>query len=155
MNQTTNSSFDFNNALNFTMEQIDDLPDYVTPIDGVYKIRMEILQKLRGKDQDKPCIVFDYTLEEIVEMKAGSDQQIPVIGNKMQESFFLENPEGIKFLKRHVKEFWATNPNTPLPDLLKQMDGQTAMLVAKTRKYKDKETQEIKIGWNSAGLVPG
>ena len=57
-------------AQDFNMDEVDDMPNFVNEIDGVYKCDLTVKRETGEKD-DKPfdTLVFQYTIEEEVEVK--------------------------------------------------------------------------------------
>lgn len=150
------NSFNLNDLMNKGMQEIDDLPDFITPPNGSYKVRVGCEQKVQN---DKPAVQFRYELLEVVEL-ANPAEAKPAEKSIFTETFYLNNEVGPKALKRHIKEVWDKLGGS-LGECLKSIDGQVYYVTTKQRKYDSKDEvgpdgKPVKrIAFNTSGLVVG
>lgn len=144
-------AFDFGSALDRTMESIDDLPEYIMPDNGSYQVQCEVKQEVNSNEN--PIVRWTYTVVNTLEVEGGKEP--PKVGSKFSEQFSINNETGFGALKRHVKAVWDQNPSLSLGAVIAGCNGQTFFVTTKQRKYKDKQTNEIKTGFNTLGLMTG
>lgn len=148
------AAFDFGAALNRTMDQIDDLPEYIIPENGSYQVQVEVKNEVRGEGENKkPFVRWTYTVVNTLEIEGGKEAPKP--DSKFSEQFGLDNDLGFGALKRHVKNVWDQNPALSLGQVIAGCNGGTFFVTVKQRKYTDKATKEIKTGFNTLGLMVG
>lgn len=145
------AAFDFGAALDRTMDSIDDLPEYITPENGSYQVQVEVKQEVNSNNN--PIVKFTYTVVNTLDVEGG--KEAPKVGSKFSEQFGIGNDLGFSALKRHVQNVWNANPSLGLGAVIAGCNGQVFFVTTKQRKYKDKQTNEIKTGFNTLGLMTG
>lgn len=77
------------------LEDIEDLPEYVAPPPGVYKL---LIDKVEQKEiNDKTTLVVEYTILDCVQLNDQEDAEHQVkMGSKMSEAFYFDKPENIE-----------------------------------------------------------
>ena len=147
------TSINLNNLFDATMDQIEDAPEFITPPNGAYKVLVKSVE--RKENKGKNFVRFLYEVQEVVQLTGpvAPGENPPVPKSMFSEQFNIDG-EGIKYLKRHVKEVWKNYPQMGLGSLLKAIEGQSYGVVVKQRNYKDDEGNQ-KTAFNTMGLVVG
>lgn len=110
------------------LSQIEDLPNYIAPPPGVYKLLIEnCVQKTINQ---KVVIAVDYVFLEIIELNAKADEvdaadigKIQWGKDKMSESFYFDDPERIETtLGVLKKKFGPIGPVLGTTNLLEILD---------------------------------
>lgn len=101
MSEAQVENFDLDSILDMSLDDVEDLPEFVTPPPGHYKL---LLKKLEQKTlSEKPALVFSYAVIETLELSNEADT--PVAGDlksEFSETFFLNNEKGLAFAKKNL-----------------------------------------------------
>lgn len=153
----TESSVNLNELFGKKQSEIENAPEYITPLNGYYKVKIKECK--RDKVNDKDVVKFVYEVKEVLECKEQPSKEydgvIPVPGNLMSETFFLTSQESMSYLKRHVNKVWDNFPNISIGELLSQLEGQEVFVATKRRSWVDKDTKEKKFNFSTLGLQLG
>lgn len=61
---------EINSGADFNMDEVDDMPSFVTEIDGVYKCSLSVKRDTEAKnDKEVDMIIFAFVIDEIIEEK--------------------------------------------------------------------------------------
>lgn len=133
----TDTSMNLNDLLNGSLDDLPDMPAFVTWPAGAYRCLVSCELK---EIADKPVVEAKYTLKEVLEM-ASPDAVVPVLGSTNSEAFFLDNDLGIgkmkEFLKPFAKQFDEANVQA-LIDLIKNIEVDVVNKPRQDKKDKDR-----------------
>lgn len=131
MNTTTKPEatiLDLDSLLDRKMDEVETLPDFVTPPAGVYVLSVKKAETEKYKSKDEPNkeklrIRMTYAIDRVVQVKDGEFP--PAVGSLFSETF-TATEDGVKYFKKAcmgalgVKEFGA---DTSLRDVMEGVTG--------------------------------
>lgn len=86
--------------LNSTLDDIDDLPAFVVPLPGAYKLRQTITDKKVG---EHPAFNVDFTILEVIEVpEVPAGESLPKVGDTFNIAFMRDNEFGAGKFKEYV-----------------------------------------------------
>lgn len=125
----------FNEALlDKNLDDIDDLPGFMTPSNGVYLLKFSTSTKVVN---DKHAVSADFEVLECVEQNNAEDPATPP-GTKFNVLFFLENEFGIGKLKELLKPI-SEHFGVPSLSVLVTETCKDLEITAKVKQRKNKE----------------
>lgn len=137
------------------MEDIADLPEFVVPQPGAYKLLIgPVEQKELG---NKPAITVGYTIVDIIALNQPLEEgEVPVkAGDKFGEAFFFNDPEKLEqtlsVLKAKYGKLGEALGTTNLLEIMEKMDGMLAQGIVTNRMDKNDKT---KIYPGTKDLIP-
>lgn len=145
-------------VLSRDLSQIEDLPTYVTPPPGVYKLMIEDVQQ--KEINKKTTIVVEYKIVECVALTANDDDfkaRLAAIKptDKMSEAFWFDNAEKIEttvsVLKAKYGGLGVALQTTNLFEIVSRMKGMLVSCQVDNRIDKDDKT---KFYPNTKNMVP-
>lgn len=93
---------DLDALMDETMDGVEDLPEYVTPPEGIYMLSVKEagFDRYKAKDtkEEKIRVKFTYTIDETIET-----DELPVPNNSLFTETFQFNEEGKKYMKKAAK----------------------------------------------------
>lgn len=120
--------YDFDDLLNASMDDLDDLPPIGVPPTGHYNL-IVTAERVDPEEAGKnPYIKFSYEVEAINEIKNPEEEAQAAVGMKFSQIFSpfkkdgTKNGFGIGFLKEAVAPFAAHFGVTGLGDVLKEIN---------------------------------
>ena len=138
-------------AQDFNMEEVDDMPNFVNEISGVYKCDLTVKRETGEKD-DKPfdTLVFQYTIEEEVEVKQDRGVKpedivmirFSLIKSKKDEEEKRKEAVGLRMAKPllvALKESLGTDPS--LNEIVKAAQGVKCTVTFSTRTSSGKDAE--------------
>ena len=129
------------------LSTVEDLPVFVAPPPGVYKLMIE---ECKEKDlNEKRVLAVDYVVLEVIEIHDQGDAEeaakIRMGKDKMSETFYFDKPDRIEttlsVLKQKFGLLGATLGTTNLLEILDKMKGMTVRANLSRRKDKDDVTK--------------
>lgn len=133
----TDATMNLNDLLNGSLDDLPDVPAFVTWPAGAYRCLVSAELK---EVNDKPVVEAKYTLKEVLEM-ASPDTVAPLVNSTNSEAFFLDNELGIgkmkDFLKPFAKQFDEANVQA-LIDLVKNIEVDVVNKPRKDKKDPDR-----------------
>lgn len=96
---------DMDALLNQSLDDIPDLPDFVTPKEGAYALHVDEvnLNAEIGTDK-KRAIQVTYTVTEVLELKGSAAGEDAKPGDKFSELFFMTTAKGADYTAKHLKK---------------------------------------------------
>ena len=85
-----NMEFDL---LNENIEDAPEVPDFVTPPSGFYKLTIQDVKMEKVEDSPMQFVKVLYVIDEVVEL-AKADAEAPAVGSLFSESFFTVGKDG-------------------------------------------------------------
>lgn len=133
-------------ALARDISQIEDLPEYVVPPPGVYKLKIENVQQ---KDiNDKTCMVVEYIVLGNISLGDPADaEELAAIkpGSKFGETFWFDKADKIELtlsvLKAKYGGLGQSLGTTNLLEIVTKMEGMQVQAQVKNRVDKDDKTK--------------
>lgn len=141
MSETNETILDLDALLETTLDAVEDLPDYIDEINGLYMLSIAEAEIKKPKDSKKPSrIVLTYKVDGAVEVEG-----VPATEGSLFSEGFQGTQDGLKFFKRQAKSLLNTDDlsGIPLNDLLaglKSLDSFQAKVT--TKRTIDKETKQ-------------
>jgi hypothetical protein len=125
--QTTTDDADFD-ALDRSLEDIEDIPSFDVPPLGTYQLLVCAELKKLPKDDKNPTergvVVLNYEITDVVQL-ADPTEKPPVIGSKFGEMFMLGNEFGEGNMKKsfspYATHFGVTNMKSLVRDLVQNV----------------------------------
>lgn len=133
-------------ALARDVSQIADLPEFVAPPPGVYKLKIEAVDQ---KDiNDKTCIAVTYLILGNIELANKEDaEELAAIkdGSKMGETFWFDKADKLEttlsVLKAKYGALGSALGTTNLLEIMTKMEGMTVQAQVKQRTDKDDKSK--------------
>jgi hypothetical protein len=131
---------DMDALLNQDLDAIPDLPDFVTPKEGVYRVTVEStdINKTIG---DNRAIEFAYVITELMEEKGTSTGDSCKAGDKFSELYFMSTPKGADYTQKALKKLLAPVSvqmgTTKLTETIAAFAGCDVFIAIKHQKSKD------------------
>lgn len=124
-----NTILDLDSMMDMEMSQVEDVPNFITPPDGLYALEVKEVKTEKytskakeGKPETKgQRIKLMYTIDLIIECE---DKIPPAPGSLFSESF-MATEEGIKYFKRQAKNIMNVEDlgNATLRDVMDGLKG--------------------------------
>lgn len=133
--------------LDMSIDDIEDLPSFVTPPTGAYTL--DIVSVEKKEIGEHPALEFKFTILQVTEMDPeGLDEgeQPPKEGDQFSLPYMLDNRFGVGTMKELLKPFKEKLGTSNLGELAKQMPGMKILMVLKRTfdKKKDKHYSKAK-----------
>lgn len=97
------TSVDMDMLLNQSLDDIPDLPDFVTPREGAYRQRVDSVD-LAAKVGEKRAIQITYSISTIMELKGSMLGDDVKPGDKWSELYFMTTPKGSAYTVAALKK---------------------------------------------------
>ena len=89
----TDMANDFDDLLNDNIDNAPEVPDFVTPPSGFYKLTVTDIKMDKAEDSGQKWVKVYYSIDETVELAKPDAEAVPV-GSMFTESFFYTDKEG-------------------------------------------------------------
>lgn len=100
--QNVNTILDIDDILGMPVDAIADIPDYVTPETGLYRLSVHDALIKRAKEAGKAArIMVTITIEETLQLSEGS---MPVADGSLFVMSYQGTQQGIEYFKRDAKK---------------------------------------------------
>lgn len=132
------ATFDIDSLLDTSLDDVADLPEFVTPPPGFYKLT---LKKLEQKAiNDKPALIFHYAVVETLELVNPTNDKVAGEGkSEFSESFFLNNENGLAYAKKSLAPLAAHFGVKTVREIIAACEGGLEIAATvKNRANKDK-----------------
>lgn len=147
MEQSNVTILDIDSILDMQMDQVVDIPDYVTPDTGLYMLSPVELEVVKSKEESKPArIKMVLSIDATLEL---ADNGMPVADGSLFTMSWQGTQQGLEFFKRDAKKFLNVEDLNGLSmsdvfEGLKAMGSIKAKVVQRksVSKVKDPETGE-------------
>lgn len=140
------------------LDSVEDLPDYVTPPEGTYKL---LVQKVGPEEiNDKTALKVEYCIIETIALAdpEGDKEHVCTPGNLFSEAFWFNDPEKVEktlsVLKAKFGGLAEACGTTNLLGIMNKMEGMQVQAIITNRVVKDKETKKSKIYASTRDLIP-
>lgn len=144
------SDIEIKEAPDFNMDEVEDMPGFISQIDGVYNCLLDLRRDTETKD-DKEIdrVIFDFTIKEMIEEKKVHEDQ-PQPDDRVTVSFSLipsekdiekkQQASGLRFAKPHLITLAkALDCGTGLNEIVKESQGVNCTVTFATRTAKVKD----------------
>ena len=144
---TINTILDIDSILDMAMDNVVDIPDYVTPDTGLYTLSIKDVTIKPGKDDTKAArIIVLIAIDSTLQL---ADNGMPVADGSLFQQSYQGTKEGLEFFKRDAKKWLNVEELSGLSmsdvfEGLKASEPITAKVTQRktTSKVKDMETGE-------------
>lgn len=143
MNATTDTILDLDELMQSTLDNIEDVPDYVEPDSGTYALSVIEAEIKKSKEAGKASrIILTYRIDGIIELSQGGH---PVPEGSLFNESFQGTAEGLKYFKKQAKKLLNVEelngiPMSDLLEALKALDSFNAVVSKKLTKGKEEGT---------------
>lgn len=131
---------DIDSLLDADLGSIEDLPDFVLPPAGFYKLVVKKVDK-KKKVKDKSCVSFTFAVEEAIQLNNPAEEPVKQ-GSLFSQQFFpdtsVERQHMWRWLKKAIKGYLETSAAPNLSAGLDSMQGQMITAVITHRPNEDK-----------------
>lgn len=137
-----NDDSEIDDLLEANLEEIEDLPDYVTPPAGYYKLMVNVDKKKKMKE--KTAVQLKFTIVETIQLNNEAETRVKE-GSIFTQAFFpdtsQEKANRWRWLKKAVKPYLEASGAPNLSACLDAMDGQVITGVVSLR-WNDEKTMQ-------------
>lgn len=146
---------DIDALMDSTLDQVEDVPDFVTPPAGNYRLACEEckIDQQKKKDDKGQSIIqtkirLTHKIVSTVELKDPKDA--PVADNSLFSETFMANEDGLKFFKKQAKAILNvdTLDGISLRDILNSLKGEeydAKITIRKTTGDKGQEYENAQV----------
>lgn len=126
-------------TLDMSLDDIEDLPGFVTPPTGSYQVSVETVPEIKQINDDN-YLEVKLTIIEAMEITEalGADEQPPKAGDQFSYAFNLKNKVGTGNLKKFLTSVKERLGTSNLREITEGMKGMTLLVVNK-RTYDEKK----------------
>lgn len=142
--ELTIMSDNFDAILDATLDDLADLPEFVTPPAGAYNVT--ILEALVKKINEKPAVEFKLRFDSTVELNDANDAPIKD-GTECNVAYILDNEFGQGNLKELLKQLADLAGEGTIREKITNLKGAQVLMITSVRKDKkdaDKKYLQIK-----------
>lgn len=132
--------------LDMNLDDIADLPGFMTPPTGGYKVMQ--LSSERKEVGDHAAMEIKFKLLEIVELNEDNlneNEAPPKVGDEFSMLFMLDNEFGIGAMKAYLKPIAERAKTTSVKDTLKAGDNMELLMILHRKHDKNKDQDFTKI----------
>lgn len=97
------SPVDMDSLLNQSLDDIPDLPDFVNPREGAYRLHVDTVD-LAKEIGDTKAIQINYTVKELIEEKGTTTGDVVKPGDKFSELYFMSTAKGAAWTAGALKK---------------------------------------------------
>lgn len=135
-----NVPVDMDALLNEDLDSIPDLPDFVTPKEGVYKVHVDEVDLAKEIGTNR-AISVTYSIQELVQARGTETGDDCKPGDKFSELYFMTTQKGAEYTKQHLKKLLlpvaAQMGTSNLASTLSSFGGCDVYVVIKHQKDRD------------------
>lgn len=156
------SDLDIQTGPDFDIDEVDDMPQFVTEIEGVYSCDLS-LSRDTGEKNDKPYdyLIFSFIILEEIEAKKdyGVKEEdmvyirYPLIPSKKDIENGERSPFGLRMAKPHLNELRkALNTTGQLEDIITNSQGVKCDVVFSTRTTQGKNAEGESVTYKNINI---
>lgn len=132
--------------LDMSLDDIEDLPEFLTPPSGAYQVTQVSHEK--KEIGDHPAMEVKFKVEQVLEMTGDldEDEKTPEAGQEFSMVYMLDNKFGAGSLKDYLIPIAKKAGSTSVADTLSAGDGMSLIMVINRtfNKKKDRNYSKIK-----------
>lgn len=136
---------------------IEDLPEYVTPPEGNYKL---LVQKVGPEEiNEKTALKVEYVIIDTIALAdpEGDKEHVVTPGSIFSEAFWFSDPEKVEktlsVLKAKFGGLSEAVGSTNLLEIMNKMEGMQVQCIITNRVVKDKDTKKSRVFASTRDMI--